>query len=232
MPTQDSIEIRLPNRIIDHADERAAFFFVTNISSVGPAAYDHRVDSSDNPPNHFEVADVRAINTTMMARTQYMHWAQFTDSSASLPWLEELDPSWNLLTTNDKAWIAAECEAKVLEALTALIAPYRTTSITTKLLHLKRPNLIPICDSYVNAMIQLRAGGARETTILIMAVRDVGRENLDSLLEISRRLASIGIDRTLVRILDVLLWSGFQKQSSEAEFGRWLVRWHQGRLFF
>ncbi len=81
-------------------------------------------------------------------------------------------------------------------------------------------------------MIGGRAGNAADTTTLIMAVREVGRENLDSLVEISKRLITIGIDRTLVRILDALLWSGFQNQGPEAEFGRWLVKWRWGRLFF
>jgi len=232
MPTYDSIEIRLPNRVIDHADERAAFFFVSNISSVGASAYDRRVASPLNPPDQFEVADVRTINTTMMARTQYVHWAQFTESDEPLAWLRALGASWDHFTMDDEAWVAAQCERRILAALTGLMAPYRTTSITTKLLHLKRPKLIPICDSYVTAMIQKRAGDAGETTKLIVAVRVIGRENLDSLVEVSKRLASIGIDRTLVRILDALLWSDFQNQGPEAEFGRWLVQWRQGRLFF
>jgi Family of unknown function (DUF6308) len=77
------------------------------------------------------------------------------------------------------------------------MGPYRTTSITTKLLHLKRPNLIPICDSYVCSMVGKRAGNATGTTSLIMAVREIGCANLDALAEISQRLRSIGINRTL-----------------------------------
>lgn len=97
MPTNDSIEIRLPNRVIDHADERAAFFFVSNISSVGASAYDRRVVSPENPADHFQVADVRALNSTMMARTQYAHWAEFTESAVPPAWLQALDASWDPL---------------------------------------------------------------------------------------------------------------------------------------
>ena len=63
--------------MIDHADERAAFFFISGISSVGTNGYDGRVASPQNPPDHFEVADIRTINTTMMARTSYEHHPSF-----------------------------------------------------------------------------------------------------------------------------------------------------------
>lgn len=133
---------------------------------------------------------------------------------------------------DDEAWAKAQCETRILAGLTAVMAPYRTTSISTKLLHLKRPRLIPICDSYVCAMVGRRAGNAADTVKLIMTVREIGRVNIDALVEISTRLTSIGIDRTLVRILDALLWSGFRERGPEPEFGRWLVRNHGGRLFF
>jgi Family of unknown function (DUF6308) len=232
MPSHAPLEIRLSNRVIDYADERAAFFFVSNLSSVGTAAYDRWVNSPQNPPDQLVRSDVRAINTTMMARTAYKHWEQFTGSAEPLGWLQELAASWDLFTMSDEAWTTARCEMRILAALTAVLGPYRTTSITTKLLHLKRPNLIPICDSYVCSMLGKHPGDAVETTKLIMAVRELGRANLDVLMEISKRLTSIGINRTLVRILDSLLWSAYRTGGPEAEFPRWLVRWHKGRLFF
>jgi hypothetical protein len=232
MPTHNPVEIRLPNRVIDHADERAAFFFLSNISSVGTKAYDRWVVSPQNPSDRFVRWDVRTINTTMGARTASRHWEHFINSADPLGWLQALNASWDLFTMDDEAWTKAGCETRILAALTIVMAPYRTTSITTKLLHLKRPKLIPICDSYVCSMLGKRAGNAVDTTKLIVAVREVGRSNLDALMEISRRLASIGFDRTLVRILDSILWSGAPGGGPEAEFARWLVRWHEGRLFF
>jgi Family of unknown function (DUF6308) len=226
------VEIQLPNRVIDHADERAAFFFVSNISSVGSSAYDRRVASPENPPDRIEEADIRAVNQTMMVRTQYVPWTQFTGSAAPLPWLQQLELDWNLFTLDDDAWAANGCEGDILNALAGVMAPYRTTSITTKVLHIKRPHLIPICDSYVVGMVGGRSGDAKTTTELIGRVREIGRQNLPALEEIERRLTTIGIERSLVRILDSLLWSGYQDESTEAEFGRWLVKWHNGRLFF
>ena len=227
-----SITIQLPRRVIDYADERAAFFFMSNLSSVGASGFDRRVTSPQNELDRIQIADIYAINSTMMARTGYAHWTQFTGVAGPLSWLQHLDTSWNLLTMEDTAWTSSDCAARILAALQVVMGPYRTTSITTKLLHLKRPNLLPVCDSYVCAMLGEKSGGPAQTMRLITAVRDVGRFNLGALTEISKRLKSIGIDRTLVRILDSLLWSAYPDSGPDAEFARWLVQWHQGRLFF
>jgi hypothetical protein len=216
--------------VIDHADERAAFFFLSNLSSVGSSAYDRWIVSSQNCRDGFTEADIRVMNTTMTARTAYQHWTTLTGSAAATRWLQELDASWELFTMADDTWEV--CQARILDALTAVMAPYRTTAIVTKLLHIKRPKLIPVCDSYVCAMIGRRARTAADATKLIGDVREVGRVNIDALVEISARLTSIGIDRTLVRILDALLWSCYQTAGPYAEFGPWLTRWHAGRLFF
>ena len=78
--------------------------------------------------------------------------------------------------------------------------------MVTKLLHIKRPRLIPICDSFVAATMEKRAWDAESTASLILAIREAGRSNVEVLKTISSRLESIGFLRPLVRILDVLRW--------------------------
>src|SRR2546430_11492903 len=104
MPNHSPVEIRLPDHVIDHADERAAFFFVSNISSAGRKAYDSWVRCPQNPPDRFVRSDISAINTTMLARTAYKHWEQFTDSAEPLGWLQELAVSWDLFRMDEEAW--------------------------------------------------------------------------------------------------------------------------------
>jgi hypothetical protein len=128
VPEHRSIEVRLPNRVIDYADERAAFFFVSNLSSVGSNAYDRWVAGPQNRHDRFTDADIRAINTTMTARTAYVHWEQLTKSDQPLSWLQELGPSWDLFTMDDEAWAAADCQARILGALMAVMGSYRTTA--------------------------------------------------------------------------------------------------------
>lgn len=232
MSDSRQVDIRFDNHVIDHADERAAFFFISNLSSVRSNSYDRWIADPENPADRFIEKDVQVINATMMARTGYRHWEEFTSSAVPLPWLQALDPSWNLFSMDDDAWEAAECEPRIRDALTGIMAQYRTTSISTKILHAKRSHLIPICDSYVCAMVGMSAGNAGKTTKLIMRVRDIGRANLDALTEISERLKGIGIERSLVRILDALLWSGYLENGPDKEFMRVLTSYRGGRLFF
>jgi hypothetical protein len=81
--------------------------------------------------------------------------------------------------------------------------------VITKVLHIKRPQLIPVLDSLVAEQIGARAGEDLSTWVeTVERVRAVGRANLDELRAIQEHLRSNGIsDRTLVRILDALLWT-------------------------
>jgi Family of unknown function (DUF6308) len=74
----------------------------------------------------------------------------------------------------------------------------------TKALHPKRPALIPILDSVVQAYLQ-----AETPTALVRSYkRDLDR-NRSALRSIQRELASCGYRLTEVRILDILIWSAF-----------------------
>ena len=83
----------------------------------------------------------------------------------------------------------------------------------TKALHPKRPALIPLLDSVVQAYLAAADGpasfGERATTLLRSYKQDLDC-NLAALREIQRHLVSHGY-RSLseVRILDVLVWSAY-----------------------
>ena len=141
----------------------------------------------------------------------------------------------DLIEMSDSEWVAGSCADRVRHAMTVLNGPYRRAAVVTKLLHIKLPSLIPICDSYVSATMGMRAGDAESTSLLILAIRETGRANLDVLREVASRLQSIGVDRPLVRILDVLLWFEAPSTGSPGPYGLfedWLVRRRQGQLFF
>jgi hypothetical protein len=73
---------------------------------------------------------------------------------------------------------------------------------TTKTLHPKRPALIPILDSVVQAYL-----GLDEATALVRAYKEDLDRNLAELREVQLALAERGHRLTEVRILDVLIWS-------------------------
>jgi hypothetical protein len=83
----------------------------------------------------------------------------------------------------------------------------------TKALHPKRPALIPLLDSVVQAYLaavdEPASFGERATTLLRSYKQDLDC-NLAALREIQRHLVSHGY-RSLseVRILDVLVWSAY-----------------------
>lgn len=224
------VRVELPDRVIDHADERAAFFFATNISSVGANAYDARTGTE---PDSFTEDDLTLINRTMMARTAHKHWTDFTGASGQeLAWLQALRPDWDLIAMSGEEWSAANCERHITTALEQMMGRYRRAATVTKLLHLKRPRLIPICDSYVASILGHNPLDVPRASQLIAAVRDVGRDNRAALEEVSARLRSLGIERSLIRILDALLWSSYRPGGAEIEFDRLLHEHYPNGFFF
>jgi len=57
---------------------------------------------------------------------------------------------------------------------------------------------------------------------LVMHLHKQGQENLEALSEIQARLRGIGIERTLVRILDALLWMRGNERGEYVVFEQWL----------
>jgi hypothetical protein len=83
----------------------------------------------------------------------------------------------------------------------------------TKALHGKRPALIPILDSVVQAYLAdddppPADFGERATALVRTYKRDLDG-NRDALREVQHALAARGYPLTEVRILDVLIWSAF-----------------------
>ena len=170
---------------IDYAGELAEFFFRTNASSVGPKAYDAWVATSAEP-NRITVEDVAAVNRTMAARTSYKYWTPLTDVAADAPWLAVLDPAWDLYAMPEAEWLGHVVHRSLGEAFKEVMRPHLGPAVTTKVLHAKRPRLIPICDSYVARTMGVTFGdevGWRDLLRLVMHLRKQGQANLDALLQ-------------------------------------------------
>jgi hypothetical protein len=70
----------------------------------------------------------------------------------------------------------------------------------------RRPALIPICDSYVLQLMGIPGNTGGSAAALIQHLRDSREELLPVLDDIQARLRAVGIDRTVVRIMDILVW--------------------------
>lgn len=210
-----------PALVIDGAQWVAETFFRLDRSAVGPKSYDARVQSYPN--DRFELADLRAVNGSMATRMPDKWWIELLDG-VPRPWLDALDPAWALLDLPDAAWEDARVTERLRTALDAMLGDHRGLSVATKLLHLKRPGLVPILDSLV---VDQLGGRGRDGATLIEYVRGEGRRNLEALQRIQRDLATlVGSDgkpteRTLVRILDVLLWATHPASALYPVLGAW-----------
>jgi hypothetical protein len=82
----------------------------------------------------------------------------------------------------------------------------------TKALHPKRPALVPMLDSVVQAYLaedDVPAGFADRATALVRGYKRDLDANHAALLELKRELAGRGYRLTEVRLLDILVWSAF-----------------------
>jgi hypothetical protein len=127
--------------------------------------------------------------------------------------LTAIDPGLDLIEADDEAWKAADAERLVGAALTASIGQGRGVSVATKMLHLKRPRLFPVLDQLVAEMVGARISPdapsdlrAQQATRLVLHLREQGRNNVRVLRGIQAMLAGEKIERSLVRILDAILW--------------------------
>lgn len=196
-----------PALIIDGAQWVAELFFRLDRSAVGPKSYDARAVSG--PKDRFEIADLRAVNGSMATRMPDKWWIELLDG-VPRSWLTAIDPAWRLLELSDAEWTTGQVSARLGAALAAMVGDHRGLSVATKLLHLKRPELVPILDSLV---VDQLGGRGSPATQLIEHLRAEGRRNLDGLRAIQEGLAGINgpdgkpIRRSLVRILDTLVWA-------------------------
>lgn len=209
-----------PRLVIEGPGALAFEFFSTDASSVGPDAYDQRAGKGE--PNRITSDDIRAINKTMRARSPHAAWEPLTAAVDELPWLTAIDASWDLIATDDNDWQATGGAVLLAAAIEASVGPYRRLSVATKVLHLKRPRLFPVLDSLVVDLIGGLAYVARPARLLLH-LREQGRSNLETLLAIQAELAARDqpLERSLVRILDALLWSSHPAAGIAATLGDW-----------
>ena len=216
---------RGPALVLDDAEALAALFFLEDPSSVGPDSYDASV--SHTAHDRFEVADITVLNRTMATRSKPDVWAPFFTEGPS-PILSALPHDWNLVAMAPDDAAVMDMVDALAAAIEAMRGPYRQLATVTKLLHLKRPRLVPVLDALVIEQI----GGREESLVGVLGhMRRIGQENLAALQGIQRHLESLKgwdgrpVERTLARILDALLWSTHPGSALYPRLHDWRVHW-------
>ncbi|MFL5819055.1 MAG: DUF6308 family protein [Solirubrobacteraceae bacterium] len=93
------------------------------------------------------VEDVIAMNTTMRSRSKHAWWEPVFASDQR--WLREIPADLDIVEADEDEWKAANGSALLSAAVAACIRPGIGLAGATKLLHLKRPRLVPILDRFV-----------------------------------------------------------------------------------
>jgi hypothetical protein len=183
--------------------------FFTRDPSSKPGGYDSLVGSGDR--NRIVVADVIAMNATMRARSEHASWTPVFEGDQA--WLRDVPFELDIIQTDEETWNAANGDAILSRAIAACIHRGIGLASATKVLHLKRPYLVPILDRFVAEMLGVNVADSpsvaqrvADAVGLTSAIRREGRRNIQVLRRIQSELVNEGIQRTLVRIFDGILW--------------------------
>lgn len=190
---------------VGNADFVARFFFTSNESSVGPKSMDDRA-LDESHASRFEDADLQFLTGGTEARGSSPYWENLLVLHSSPPWLKHLDPAWDLFRMPEASWRSQDCLALIEKAFEGLYGAHRRKAIITKLLYMKRPRLVPVCDSALAGLTRLRKDDPEALAGFISYFREQGRKNLGPLEVIQRDLESRGLRRSLPRILQAVMW--------------------------
>jgi hypothetical protein len=199
-----------PALIVDDPPAHLLSFFGGGGNSPTPTqgAYDTYIASGLSPANQIVTADVKVINSTMSARSPYSDWSDVIRRGA-LPELRRIDLSWDVFLTPDKVWQAERVPDRLEALFGRVIGKGIGIARASKVLHIKRPCLIPICDSYVLMLMGIPGNDGASAVALIEHLRTLRTALLPTLRDLRRTLRKEGYDRTLLRIADGLIWGSY-----------------------
>lgn len=178
--------------------------------SAQPGGYDARAGIGD--PSRITSADITTVNQTMRARSGHKYWAQLYEDPQQ--WLASIPAGLDLIETGDEDWTAAGGDDLVSNAIARCVRPGIGLAGATKVLHLKRPRLFPVLDSFVVEIMGINVAddAPREQRVRIAqqvtaALRREGRRNVEPLRAIGEAIVGDGgVQMSLVRLLDICLW--------------------------
>ena len=210
----------LPPLVVEDGLAVASCFFENDPSTV-EGGFDEWV--AQNNPNRFERKDIEVINSGMRARSPYGPWERLYGRKHD--WLLRLLPEWDLAETAPDEWSAADCTRFLCIAIEKTTVKSVGRAMATKVLHMKRPRLVPILDRLVVETV----GGSNDwksptpTAALVDHLRLVATDNAAALQDIQARLTGLAFQPTKVRILDAILWTAHPQSSLHADLG-WPTR--------
>ncbi|MGA8208506.1 MAG: DUF6308 family protein, partial [Candidatus Dormiibacterota bacterium] len=182
------LRLRRPDLVLADPYQRVLDFFSSDASSRGPGSYDQYVLEGLSPPNRIVVEDIEAINRTMRARAPHGDWkGVFTKQE--LPELVAVSPDWDLFLMPDEIWREERVPERLAALFSAVLGKGIGISRATKVLHIKRPALVPVCDAYVLELMGIPGSTGDSAVSLIHHLRDLRADLNTELLDLQRLLA-------------------------------------------
>jgi hypothetical protein len=177
-----------------------------------PLSIEYDTRGSGNP-NLISRDDVALINRTMGARSSYSNWNRLL-KRGTLPGLRAIKPEIDLFLASDREWTEQHVVHNLASVFGSVIGKGIGIAVATKVLHLKRPCLIPVCDSYVLRLMGIPGQNAGSGVALVECLRTLRTQWTPPLQQLQRSLSDRGYDRTLVRIADAVMWSALDTERS------------------
>ena len=211
IPPMASGAMDCPELVIEGAQWLAETFFRRDPSATGKGSYDEWIaDTQEDSSRRDRIddGDVTAVNRTMAARTSHETWGEVIREN-DWSWLTAIDPAWELFALDAPEWATGLAPEVLRTAFAAVKRPGLNIAVITKVLHIKRPKLIPVLDSLVLGQVGGRVSDDVASWVdVIEHLRAVGLANHNALVSIRQHLRATGLhERSLVRILDSLLWT-------------------------
>jgi hypothetical protein len=208
-----SMRICLRNRGFTDRPEEAILWYYQEMGR-GVRAYDEGVIPSDDQFPREQLERARELANKLGGRgIPYKAIDEICAKQAMISReLKELSSAITILDESERIpW------KSVTELFDAFRVRYVTTARYTKMLHKKRPNLIPILDSRVvnDYLLPTMARGttaglsdAEKATLLVKEIRKDVLQNKDSLLGLYKWPGK-PFPITILRIFDILVWCRF-----------------------
>lgn len=204
--------------VIDDPTALAAVYFGPGVVGSRFAPYDEAA-AADTHCDQITDDDISVINRTFGARSPHKEWIRFTNDPKPLEALEAIGHDWSLLEMSQADWVGHHVADRIADVLDVLRGPHRNAAVLSKVLHLKRPALIPVLDSLIGQQVGWTLGVP--PIALIEHLRREGVANLEVLRAAQSHLRTLGVERTLVRIFDALLWISHPAASLASRLDGW-----------
>ena len=189
--------IRHDGNRIDSAEKKLAVFHCIDVV---------RKYDCVNPPDLMTITekDIK-LGNIMGARFGKQYWHGLINKDISI-----IPYNVDLITMDSKNW--ALCKQTIKDPVQNLLKlPGVACAVLTKVIHRKRPNLIPVCDAViVEDILSVNTSNKDANTILTIMdkLRDVGQKNKRNLQQIRDFLVNKNKlpDLSDLRMLEILYW--------------------------